>query len=141
MISIYNRPDVHFVLRNSRVGFAMNKCIEKAYQPAGFILLGALAGSGLTLAVQGKLSTPDMVDGMLCLFGLLIFVANGRRNKATYFLGICLLGAGNAVGFAMRGKVLGAIVFTVFASIYAGSAWFEDGKQRKKRAEEIAQSV
>ncbi len=118
----------------------MRKWIDKIHRPAGFILLGALFGAGLTLAVQGKLPTPAMVGGVVFLLGLGILVIRGRRNRALFFLAICLLWAGDAVSFWMSsGKLIYAIVLTLSASFYALSALIEYSEQRKKRAEEMAQ--
>jgi hypothetical protein len=115
--------------------------IGKVYRAGGFVLLGALLGSGLTLAAEGKLSAPDMVRGPVFLLGLAILVVNGRRNKALFFLAICLCWAALAVGCWMRGKLSEAIIPAVLVLVYAGSAWFEYGGQRKKRAGEIAQLI
>ncbi|MGA2849051.1 MAG: hypothetical protein ABSE46_08650 [Terracidiphilus sp.] len=102
------------------------------------MLLGAVAGSGLTLAVLGKVSALDMVCGAVCLLGLGIVVANGLRNKAVYYLGPSLLCVGEAIEFWMRnGKLLDAVFFTILALVFAHSAWAEYGKQRKKRSEDI----
>ena len=119
----------------------MTVWIEKIYRPVGFILLGGLIGSGLTLAAEGKLSAPDMVRGPVFLLGLGILVANGRRNKALFFLAICLCWASLAVGSWMRGKLTEAIIPAVLVLIYAGSAWFECGEQRRRRAVEISESI
>jgi hypothetical protein len=116
----------------------MGKWIEKLYRPVGFMLLGALAGSGLTLAVLGKLSIPVIVPWMVGLLALGFLVAKGRRDKVLIFLVCGLLSAGNAASFWMRGgKLPDAILFTVLALIYVGSAWSEHGKQRKKHAGEV----
>jgi hypothetical protein len=126
-----------FCIENRYSESALRKWIDKIYRPAGFILLGTLFGAGLTLAVQGKLPTPAMVGGVVFLLGLGILVVRGRRNRALFFLAICLLWAGDAVSFWMSsGKLINAIFLTLSASMYAISAWVEYGEQRKKRAEE-----
>jgi hypothetical protein len=119
----------------------MKKWIEKAYRPAGFILLGALAGSGLTLAIQGKLSTPYVVLGLAWVCALGILVVNGYRNKTLYFLAASLFCAGNATAYWMREKPLGGIVFSVLALIYAYSTWTEHNRLKEKRAKTIVESI
>ena len=115
----------------------MNKWIDKVYRPSGFVLLGALIGSGLTLTIQGKLSTVDMVRGPVFFLGLGILVVNGRRNKALFFLAICLCWAALALGSWMRGKLFEAIIPAVLVLIYAGSAWFELGEKKRKRSADV----
>jgi hypothetical protein len=87
------------------------------------------------------MSTPEMVRGPVFLLGLGILVVNGRRNKALFFLAICLCWTSLAVASWMRGELYEAIIPAVLVVIYAGSAWFEFSEQRKKRANEIAQSI
>jgi len=120
----------------------VRKWIAKIYRPAGFMLLGAFTGSGLTLAIQGKLSTTDMVRGMVFLLGLGVLVAGARKNKALFFLAICLLWGGDAVRSWMRsGRLFNAIFLTLLALIFAWSAWAEYDRGKKKRADEIAQPI
>ncbi|MGA9672543.1 MAG: hypothetical protein WBQ94_25230 [Terracidiphilus sp.] len=120
----------------------MRKWIAEVYRPAGFILLGALIGSGLTLAIQGRLSTPDIVGGVLWLLGFGIIVVNGRRSRALSSLAISLLWGGLAVEQWTHHRTPFSTIFPIIlALIYASLAGIEHGERKKKRAEEIAQSI
>lgn len=120
----------------------LRKGIAKVYRPTGFILLGALIGSLLTLAILGSIPAYGVVFAAVGALGLGIFFVDGPRKKPLFFLMISLLFATSALGFWMHDrKLLGTLGFTIVALIYAISAWVEYAEQNRKNAKGIPPSI
>lgn len=114
----------------------MRNWIGKVYQPIGFVLLGVMIGAGLTLILQGKVATSNIVLGVVFLLAIAVILVNNRNNNALYYSMLCLLGAVLAIGAWTRHRSLFSLIgWGIFSLIYASSAWLARIKQKKTLAD------
>lgn len=71
---------------------ALRKWIGSVGRPVGFILLGVMIGAGLTLVIQGRVATSDIVLGVVYLLAFAVILVNMRKNKA-FFIPCSVCGA------------------------------------------------
>jgi len=95
-----------------------------------------MIGAGLTLVIQGRVATSDIVLGVVYLLAFAVILVNMRKNKALFYSMLCLWGAVLAIAaWTHHRSSVDVILWGFFSLVYAGSAWQVHVEQKKIHAD------